>query len=119
MIRMDARSFTIGQQTARGRVDLSHSPHLERIIAQLDELLRDIIEQSVRPWRGPEYLDGLDRPGHSFLREIALGGSSQQKTHSGLPRLGAAQSYFASASSSLPKRPDQLTEELIKSLPYH
>ncbi len=101
------------------RVDLSHSLQLERIRAQLDELLRDMIEQSVRPWRGAEYLDGLDRPGYSFLREIALGGSSRQKTHSELPRLGVAQSYFAPASSSLPKRPDQMTEELIKSLPYH
>jgi len=101
------------------KINLAGSPQHQRILQALRERLVEHAGLSLRPWRGPRYLLGLDRADYSFLRETAFG----HKLPSSLPatdlRVGASQAYFAPAPSATPSRPQAVDEELIKSLPYH
>jgi len=118
-------------QDARGRTEVYHWPtdpqekvnlgesprHLDAVAA-LRKRLEERVMLSLRPWRRPEYLFAFDRPGHSFLREIAFGRALPPDLPPGQRRVGTTQAQFATALSSTPKRPRRAEEDLLKNLPY-
>lgn len=99
------------------KTNLADSPEYDATAEQLREFLRATVQHSIRPWRGAVYLFALDRPGYSFLREVAFTPLLRPPTSFRDFRLGASQAYFpADAPSS--RRPVPSDEDLMKSLPY-
>ncbi len=99
--------------------DLSDLPQYQSTIETLRKRLQEYVGTSVRPWRGPDYLSALDRPGYSFLRETAFGLKLQANLPPTELRVGGSQAYFFSSYYLGPVHPQPADEELIKSLPYH
>ncbi len=118
-------------QEAGGRTELYHwpdDPQEQTNLAPLPvhtSLLQDFRTQLVQsvglsyaPWRGPEYLLALDRPGDPFQRQILFRSQPWPTDALSSPRLGSAQIKFAGSSATrLPLR-HPIDEELLRSLPY-
>lgn len=87
------------------KIDLSRAPPYRGTLAALQSLLDHRVGISVAPWRGPDYLLGIRRPGfRSLLEERAL----------------VSQTSLTSDDAS--KHPQPLSEEdkdLLNNLPYH
>jgi len=89
-------------------------PSLQNLRQRLDEVIRF----SLPPWRGPDYLLALERPGYLFRPEnVAARGPGQDQPPSEL-RVGSSQAYFGPGSAQA-ARPMPADEDLIRSLPYH
>ncbi len=101
------------------RVNLADSPDYQEALQRLGAKLRMSVGSSLRPWRGLPYLFALDRPGYSFLREIAFGPALDASSIDPKQRIGAAQAYFAPDPARPSTRPLIPDEELLRSLPYH
>lgn len=100
------------------KVNLAESPDHQVVLRTLHQKLEAYVGSSLKPWRGPQYLLALDRPGYSFLRQAIFAPKSRQGSAPvGLP-VGSSQAFFSSAPSGL-ARPQPEDEELIESLPYH
>ena len=99
--------------------DLAGSPSYKTVLDSLRNRLNERIASSLGPWRGPEYLLGLDGPAYSFMRNTGLRFHSGEDPPDGEPRIGSAQAYFPVKTPdryiSLPQ-PDK---DLLESLPYH
>ena len=98
--------------------DLSSSPQYRQILEDMHRRLEQLAGTSLRPWRGPEYLLALDRPGHSFLQEALFGNLQESAAHSSLPPVGTSQNYFTSDGRSSPKRPLPAEVQSLRSIPY-
>lgn len=100
------------------QANLATDAQHQETLRNLHALLLDRLSSSHRPWRGPEYLFGLDGPGFSFLREAAFGMRNTAGQPEMTRRIGTAQAFFTPDSGS-PRRLHPPDEELIRSLPYH
>ena len=98
--------------------DLSSSPEHRQILEDLQRRLDHLAGTSLGPWRGPEYLLALDRPGHSFLKEALFGNLQESAAHSSLPPVGTSQNYFTPDGRSSPKHPLPAEVQSLRSLPY-
>jgi arylsulfatase A-like enzyme len=98
--------------------NLANSPEGQIVAQELRDRLYEHIGRSRRPWRGLAYLIALDGPSYSVLQE-AQRGSSSDTTHLLLnPPAGSSQAFFGHEPSNAGLRPEQLDEELVKSIPY-
>lgn len=97
------------------RVNQAESPEHQPVLRELREMLDRTVRHSLQPWRGPKYLDALNRPDSPFLHEVAFNPTL-------LPPppypIGMSQALFASDPASPPGRTLPPEHELIKSLPY-
>lgn len=98
--------------------NLAGAPEHGGTLRDLHNLLLSYLGSSFPPWRGPEYLFGLDGPGYAFLRVGALGLRLPSGQSMVPRRIGASQALFT-PDSTRPRRLPPMDEELIKSLPYH
>jgi arylsulfatase A-like enzyme len=115
----DGDEFLFDWRTDREeKVNLALSPTDLQTVHDLQERLEELVGRSVRPWRGPEYLFALGRPGYPFAHKILLRQSLPPESAGGL-RVGASQAFFASGASGGSRRPLPSEQELLKSLPYH
>ena len=118
-------------QEAGGRTELYHwpdDPQEQTNLAPLPahaSLLQDFSTQLVQsvglshtPWRGPEYLLALDRPGDSFLRQSLFRSQPWPSEALGSPRVGSAQTRVAGSSARRVPLRHPIDEELLRSLPY-
>jgi len=94
--------------------DPNHAPTLEK----LHRLVESNLELSHRPWRGPDYLLALDRPGYSFLRTALFDRLPVPAASPQAFRVGTAQAFFDPDPAATPK-PRPADADLVNSLPYH
>ena len=99
------------------KVNLAQEPQCAATLQNLDKILEEDLGHSRRPWRGPEYLLALDRPGFSFHREALFGQAFQFGLIVPNRPLGTAQALF---NPDLPSTPKPLPSDvdLVNSLPY-
>ncbi len=93
--------------------DAQYAPTMQR----LRSTLQDDLGLSRRPWRGPEYLLALDRPGYSFQHEALFGQGFKPVSSAATRPLGTAQALFTPDAPSTPK-PTPADADLVNSLPY-
>ena len=99
------------------KVNLAQEPQYAATLQSLDRILEEDLGQSRGPWRGPEYLLALDRPGFSFQREALFGQAFKFGSSVPVRPLGTAQALFNPDPSSPPK-PLPSDVDLVNSLPY-
>ena len=100
------------------QVNLAQSPSHGLVLKNLSAQLLQSIRISYPPWRGPEYLLALDRPGNSFLRQTIFSSEPWPDLATGLERVGSAQIRVAGSAANQPFLRHPVDEELLKSLPY-
>ena len=100
------------------KIDVAGEPQYAPTMQSLHNTLEKDLGLSRRPWRGPEYLFALDRPGYSFQREALFGEGFRPPPSPHDRPVGTAQALFTPDASSTPKLlpPDV---DLVNSLPYH
>lgn len=100
------------------KVNLADSPAHQGVVEEMRRRLFERVGLSLKPWRRPEYLVALDRPGYSFLRDVAIDGPLFGSPTPGRRRVGATQAYFTNKSTLQPRRPSQAEQDLLRNLPY-
>ncbi len=103
----------------REKVDLSRSEEHQQTLWALRERLREVVEFSVRPWHGTEYLVALDRPGQPFLLDLAFNRDTRPVNSLPQLRVGISQAALPPDTPSGSGRPLPADRDLIESLPYH
>ena len=98
--------------------DLSVDSQYRQMVEDMERRLDELVGTSVGPWRDPEYLLALDRPGRPFLNAALLGNLKAPAAHFPLSRVGSAQAYFTPGRRSSPKRPLPAEVQSLRSLPY-
>lgn len=100
------------------RTNLAPSPAHAKVLQDLSTRLIESVGLSHTPWRGPEYLLALDRPGDPFLRQTLFRSQPWPGEALSSPRVGSAQIRVGGSSATrLPLR-HPIDEELLRSLPY-
>ncbi|MBZ5545545.1 MAG: hypothetical protein LAO07_18015 [Acidobacteriia bacterium] len=98
--------------------NLADSPREQALAKSLYRDLQLHIANSYPPWRGPEYLSGLDQAGRPFAHESLFA----TDLHSGLPPnflpAGATQYQYLRDSAVRPRHVRPVDEEMLRSLPY-
>jgi arylsulfatase A-like enzyme len=97
--------------------DLAGDPQYAPIVESLHKSLEARLAHSSRPWRGPDYLSALDRPGYSYQRAALFGAGFQNPPLVRGHPMGTAQSLFVADSPS-PLKPLPQDIDLVNSLPY-
>jgi arylsulfatase A-like enzyme len=100
------------------QTDLSTHPGQRLTVEDLQQRLDQVVGTSLRPWRDPEYLLALDRPGHSFLSEALFGSLQEHAADFPVSPVGASQAFFTPGRRSSPKRPLPAEVQSLRSLPY-
>ena len=98
------------------KADLSGLQEHQDTVRELHDQLVARMGTSIRPWSAPHYLFAFDRPGYSFLRELAFG-SRTGDAPPGL-RVGMSQAYFPRDPSEPSSPRIRSDEDLLRSLPY-
>ncbi|HUZ47949.1 MAG TPA: sulfatase-like hydrolase/transferase [Terriglobia bacterium] len=101
----------------REQNDLASSPDEQATIKKLHARLVGLVQNSVGPWRGAEYLVPLGRRG-TFLHNILFSRPAEPGAPASDLRIGASQAYFGPEHSWKPPRPTPAQRDLIQSLPY-
>ncbi|MBZ5672559.1 MAG: sulfatase-like hydrolase/transferase, partial [Acidobacteriia bacterium] len=97
--------------------DLAGDPQYAPIVERLHKSLETRLALSRGPWRGPDYLSALDRPGYSYQRAALFdAGFHNSPLVQGRP-VGTAQSLFV-ANSASPRKPLPQDIDLVNTLPY-
>lgn len=99
------------------QTDLAEDPQYAPIVESLHKSLEARLALSRRPWRGPDYLSALDRPGYSYQRAALFGAGFQNSSLAQGHPLGTAQSLFVADSPS-PLKPLPQDIDSVNSLPY-
>lgn len=97
--------------------DLAEDPQYAPTVESLHKSLEARLALSRRPWRGPDYLSALDRPGYSYQRAALFGAGFQNSPLVRGHPVGTAQSLFVADSPS-PLRPLPQDIDLVNTLPY-
>ncbi len=100
------------------KLNLSERPEYQDTVRALHGRLAGHLGSSVRPWRAPQYLTALDRPGFSFLREMAFHPPAGEGPPAAQPRIGMSQAQFSPDTSAPPGQPVRSDEDLLRTLPY-
>ncbi|MCL5005008.1 MAG: sulfatase-like hydrolase/transferase [Acidobacteria bacterium] len=98
--------------------NLAASPDEQATLDSLHAQLVGLIQNSVGPWRGAEYLVPLEKQ-RSFLREVLFPPPFKPGAPGNQFRIGASQAYFGPERPWTPPRPSPAQQDLMKSLPYH
>ena len=99
-------------------VDLANLPEYRQTLADLQNQLQETARDSLAPWRGPQYLSALDRPGNPFARNSAFG-LRQVSSAETMFRIGVTQAYFRPQASTPVMQRNISDKDLLNSLPYH
>jgi arylsulfatase A-like enzyme len=98
--------------------NLTDAPEYEPVTSSLRNMLRDYLAGSLRPWRGPGYLNALDNPRSPFAHEALF---SPAAGPSGLApgiRFGASQAFFARRQVVPSAQPTPIDQDLLHTMPY-
>jgi len=101
------------------KVDLSTQAEFQEVFHKVQGQLIARVRNSVRPWSAPHYLQALDQPGFSFLRELAFAPSTDLAPSTPGPRVGMSQAFFPRDTSKSPEKRIRSEEDLLRTLPYH
>jgi arylsulfatase A-like enzyme len=100
--------------------NLAKSPEYQKVLKDLQIQLRATVNESLRPWRGPQYMSGLGGSDHTLANAVRL--SSELDSGSAPPPripIGTAQAFFPRRRFTSTQRPLSMDQELLRSLPYH
>lgn len=102
------------------RVNLGKSPEYQKLLKDLQIQLRATVNESLRPWRRPEYLSALGGSRRTSAN-AARGGSDLGAGSAHPPRLpiGTSQAFFPRRAFMATQRLSSADQELLQSLPYH
>ncbi len=100
--------------------NLAQSPENQKVLKDLQIQLSTMISESLRPWKGPDYLFALS----GSDRTLATAGRSSPElemnsAHPAPFPIGTAQAFFPRRASVLALRPSPMDQELLQTLPYH
>jgi len=99
------------------KTDLAEDPQYTPIVESLHKSLEARLAHSSRPWRGPEYLYALDRPGYSYHHAALFGAEFQDLSLVQGRPVRTVQSLF-DPDSPPPRKPLPQDIDSVNSLPY-
>ncbi|MCL5671023.1 MAG: sulfatase [Acidobacteria bacterium] len=101
----------------REQSNLATSPGEQATLTDLRTQLAGLIQNSVRPWRGAEYLVPLGKQGQ-FLHNILFSQPTEQGAPASDLRIGASQVLLGPENPWTPPKPTPAERDIIRSLPY-
>ncbi|MFZ0959521.1 MAG: sulfatase [Terriglobia bacterium] len=102
------------------KYDVSKSPEYQNMLRDLQIQLGATVTNSVRPWKGRDYLSALGGS-ERFWAEVARMSPDPDSisAHPLRPPMGTSQAFFPRRGSTSTQRPPSADQELLRSLPYH
>jgi arylsulfatase A-like enzyme len=102
------------------KTNLAKLPEYMKVLKVLQIQLRATVNDSLRPWRRPEYLSAMGGSDRTLADTPPTSPDlTSSFTHPPIVPVGASQAFFPRRAFKSPQRPPSTDEDLLRSLPYH